>query len=349
MNIYICRLDNLKLLNSSPISIIPKEVVHAVGFVGCINKLENKYKKLININLNKSLQLSVNQRELILSKPAFIFLYSTDDANVRNNNKNQLDIIYAKKHRFLQELIAAFSIGLWIIKDNALNFNQSYHCNLKNGYEANIGYDLKNVCSNGRFSSVSFNNKEIQHALDLMYTIHEFMSKSVDSIDIYSYDNNGTTFYSNEEFISREFTKDNTYSFSRALLYLQSARSTGYLPTKISQYSACLECIFAIKENHTKNLSEITSNLLSSNLSKKDKIFMDMRDVYSIRSDQEHGGQIKYLNNHSQKEMIELSQRLDDYVRKVIKYIIKNPELNYQMGDVEKKSATRLHFKSKIS
>lgn len=34
--------------------------------------------------------------------------------------------------------------------------------------------------------------------------------------------------------------------------------------------------------------------------------------------------------------MIELSQRLDDYVRKVIKYIIKNPELNYQMGDVEK-------------
>lgn len=62
MNIYICRLDNLKLLNSSPISIIPKEVVHAVGFVGSINKLENKYKKLININLNKSLQLSVNQR-----------------------------------------------------------------------------------------------------------------------------------------------------------------------------------------------------------------------------------------------------------------------------------------------
>jgi len=105
-----------------------------------------------------------------LFKPAFIFLYSTDDANVRNNNKKQLDIIYAKKHRFLQELIAAFSIGLWIIKDNALNFNQSYHCNLKNGYEANIGYDLKNVCSNGRFSSVSFNNKEIQHALDYLNT-----------------------------------------------------------------------------------------------------------------------------------------------------------------------------------
>ncbi|MFC6118346.1 HEPN domain-containing protein [Macrococcoides bohemicum] len=348
MNIYIFRLDNLKLLNNSPISIIPREVEHAEGFVGSINKLEEKYKKLIKTCLNKSQQLSVNQKELILKKPSFIFLYSSNDTNIQSNNKRQLDIFYANKHRILQELIAAFSIALWIIKDNALNFNQSYHCDLRNGYEATIGYDLKNVCSNGLISSASFNNEEIHYALDLMYTIHEFMKKSVDSIDIYNYDNNGTTFYSNEEFISQEFTKDNTYSFSRALIYLQSARSTGFLTKKISQYSACLECIFAIKENHSKNLSEITSNLLSSNTSEKDKISMDMKDVYSVRSDQEHGGQIKYLKNHSQRNLIELSQRLDDYVRKVIKYIIRNPELNYQMGDVEKKSATRLHFKAMI-
>lgn len=348
MNIFICRLDNLNLLNNSPISFIPTEIKQVEGFIGCIDKLEEKYKTIINTNLTKSNQLSAYQRKLFLSKPSFTFLYGSNHKDTEGKNKVELDKQYSKRHRKLQELMGAFSIALWIIKNNATNLDHCYHCNLMNGYESIIKSDFKNVCSNGRITSTNFNNNEIQYALDLMYKIHEMMSKPVDSVNIYSYDNAGTRYYSNEEFISTEFAKGDTNSFARALINLQFARSTGYLPTKISQYSACLECIFAIKKNHTKNLSGITSNLIGSDIIKKNEISKDMEYIYSIRSDQEHGGEIKYLKKHSKKDLITLSERLDDYVRIVIKYIIENPHLNYQMEDIQKRSETRLHFKAMI-
>ena len=67
------------------------------------------------------------------------------------------------------------------------------------------------------------------------------------------------------------------------------------------------------------------------------------RDAYGVRSDDSHGGTLKYLKEKDGESLVNLSSILDDYVRRVFKKVIAVEELNY--NDIpEKKAYVRKYF-----
>ena len=61
-------------------------------------------------------------------------------------------------------------------------------------------------------------------------------------------------------------------SFARALIILQEARRTGVLSSKIDRYCSVLECIYAIKKEHKKNISNITAAYIGNDSEEQERI-----------------------------------------------------------------------------
>ncbi|WP_239372434.1 HEPN domain-containing protein [Mammaliicoccus sciuri] len=275
----------------------------------------------------------------------FTFLYPSIEKDFEDESKEAKERYYMYKDLPLHNLTIGFVLGLWLIKDNAVNVNHSYHFNPLINYNSTANRTLNFTLSSGEIKSIYFNESEINNSISLMYDIYSILLKKSDLTKISSSESYGTTYWSIEDFISDLFSKGNTSSYARAFICIQEARSTGFIPTKISKYCACLECLFAIKEKHSNQIKDITSKLLAKNSKEEQQIASDMGDAYGIRSDIDHGGEIKYFRDLKNEEVRELSKRLDNYVRQTIKYVLNNPDLNYTMQDIEHKASTRKHFK----
>ena len=113
-------------------------------------------------------------------------------------------------------------------------------------------------------------------------------------------------------------------------MFLQLARKSGYVVEKIEKYCSVLECLFAIQEKHRVNIKNITAAYIE-NGSDESTIKNDMQDAFGIRSDFSHGDYIKFVKHHSEEELKELSQRVDGYVRRVLRKIFEEPDKNYTL------------------
>ena len=132
-------------------------------------------------------------------------------------------------------------------------------------------------------------------------------------------------------------------SFARALTKLQEARRTGVLSSKIDKYCSVLECIYAIKNEHKRNISNITAAYIGNDSEEQEKIRKNMRDAYGVRSDGTHGDNLKYLQENDGEDLITLAITIDDYVRRVFRKVIAVEKLNYNNSS-EEKARVRKYF-----
>lgn len=132
-------------------------------------------------------------------------------------------------------------------------------------------------------------------------------------------------------------------SFARALIILQEARRTGVLSSKIDKYCSVLECIYAIKKEHKKNISNITAAYIGKDSEEQERIRENMRDAYGVRSDGSHGDNLKYLQENNRENLVKLSTDIDDYVRRVFRKVIAVENLNYN-NTSEEKARVRKYF-----
>lgn len=347
MNFYINRVDNLQI-NSQKNHLIPKEIGNEIqGDLGFLNLKENS--DMLSIKYLKEYQvLTEKSLKILKSKPLIIFMYPSDDSDfsiVDEKDKAKADILYGNKNISLNNVIGSFLLATWLIKDNCISVTKSYHVNPFNHYNSNYTISNSYTMSDGTIKETFLTNEEIKYAIELSYELLELLMKNVEgdtSINITS--NKGASFWNIDERIEKYFST-NIHCYTRVLIYLQQARKSTTVQEKLSIYCTILDSIFAIKKDTTKELKRITSAIIGKDDRDISEIMHNVGNAYGIRSDREHGDDIKFLKDNSIQDMKDLSKKMDSYVREVVQYALKNEKLNYNFSEVDEKAFTRAHYK----
>jgi len=129
-----------------------------------------------------------------------------------------------------------------------------------------------------------------------------------------------------------------TSRLSRAFFFIQSARSTHDIGTKISLYCSVLESIFSISTSELKHrLSEAVSFFLENTSVSRKITYKSLQNAYDIRSSVVHGDgiQSKFLKNDAQL-LLNTAKETDEILRRCIRKIIESSEL-YELFTVKNK------------
>jgi len=199
-------------------------------------------------------QIGVNMYDALVRKPMMIFLIPTMEEEFEGT-KNELDERYGLKAIHLNNFAQAFSIGGWFIKDSCVAATNIYWINLFNGYNFQSKRDMVVTLSNGTIAETCLTDAEVLEAIERMYEVYMYLLPDESKMGLVDKTSSvGTTVWEIDKAISTEGN-----SFSRALIILQEARRTGVLSSKIDKYCSILECLYAIRKEHKKNISNITA------------------------------------------------------------------------------------------
>ncbi|MGK0555370.1 hypothetical protein [Macrococcus capreoli] len=186
MNIFTSRLDNIEIGSKKAFSVVPKDIKNIEGYIGNIKYLDAKLERVIDHAINHSDFISKAQKALLISKPLFTFLYPSNEKDFKNENKESKDSYYMYKDLYLHNLTVAFALGLWLVKDNAVNVNHSYHFNPLINYNSTYNRTLSFTLSSGEIKSTYYSENEINNSISLMYDIYSILLKNVDLLKISS-------------------------------------------------------------------------------------------------------------------------------------------------------------------
>lgn len=343
MNFLINRLDNL-VIGSKSFEFIPANIKKEINMNGMIVGANGKLlvgQKDMMVLIKKSHlknQIGENMYNAVLRKPMMVFLIPTQEDEIETT-KEELDQRYGIKLIHLNNFAQTFSLGCWFIKDSCVTANFIYWINMFNGYNLQATRDMPITMSNGMISEIRLTNLEMAEAIDRMYQIYRYLlpdeSRMGQVEKVYSV---GTIIWNIDQAISTEGN-----SFARALMILQEARRTGVLSSKIDKYCSVLECIYAINKAHKKNISNITAAYIGRDSEEQERIRVNMREAYGVRSDGSHGDNLKYLQEKDRESLMRLSIVIDDYVRRVFRKVIAVENLNYS-NTSEEKARVRKYF-----
>jgi len=209
---------------------------------------------------------------------------------------------------------------LWFIKDNSV---YSQNCYVHSPELNNCFRNVRSMMisnSAGEYSDTYFTLDELSQLDDLSKRI-----KSVSSFDPtnlepgfpFSLDNPAVASAHNYQNYNNSINR-----LTRALRFLDLARSTSYLPQKISFYMSILECLFTTDSSEvTHKVSERASCFLGGIKSDKRDRFTYIKLAYKIRSTYLHG-QVFKADLHSRNEWVVISLKIDSLIREVLRKII---------------------------
>lgn len=346
MNYMLNRLDNFKL-EDKDYTVIREEINHEVKIDSRLLGTGGKFLvsgKDAMILIKKSglrEQIGKIEYDALMRKPMIAFLLASSEDDF-GKTKEEMDKMYGMISIHFNNFVQAFSIACWLIKDSCISSTNMYWYNMFNHYSLKSKRDMSVTLSTGEISEISLDDVEINEAIERTYEVLNYLSPEESNMGkINCTVSVGTVAWEIDKAISTEGK-----SFARALTILQEARRTGNLSTKIDKYCSMLECLYAINKEHKKNIANITAAYIGKGDVENEQIRRDMRDAYSIRSDGSHGDNLKYLKENDRKDLMELSHKIDEYVRKVFRKILNEPKLNYTISP-ESKAITRAYFRDK--
>lgn len=347
MNLVFFRIDNLTFERNKIYDFIPKDISEEINMMGFIQYLSTKNDSfehtISEIVENTPLKYNIGEIKFksLIEKPALVYLVPSN---------HEFDIPESKYEEFyygmdyqLSILAGIFSICVWLLKDSCISLNHAYHVNMFNGYISEVNIDYTCTKANGEISPTELTNQEIYQSISWVIKLFPYVIQEQKNIKEIEVNKHGSTTYLSIE----KAIFSNNRSYLKALLSLQEARKSGFLPIKIEKYCTCLETIFSIRKNHKKNLKNIVASQIGKNSNEMEIIRDDFKWTYGIRSDYSHGDRLKYLEHHSENEMTELSIRVDSYVRRVMRIILFNNNFNYLDTDEVKKTRVRNNFLKK--
>ncbi len=229
-------------------------------------------------------------------------------------------------------------LGCWFVKDSCVSAVHSYWINWINGYERNEYREMPASMGDGSIANVYFSDAEFDVALYYTVKVMKYLgpeeAKTGTVTVTYS---GGTSIAERDRAINMDCN-----SFARALIFLQEARRTAIPSAKIEKYCSLLECLYALREAHKKQLSETTAAYIGKDSTEQETIRETIRKAYSVRSDRSHG---EDLSGIPKQEVERLSRELDEYTRRVFQKVIENGSLNYDTSS-EQKAMVRAFFKN---
>lgn len=210
-----------------------------------------------------------------------------------------------------------FSNALWFVKDNAVTPYMTTICSNEPIEPVCLRRSIYYTNSEGLFSEVDFSIDELNKAMEWYSILDQFtIKKKGNSIDL-----------TKDLMNMSNYLSFDVPSFQRIYYYLDNARNTEFLPSKISSYISILECVVAAKGENVQKVSERIAYFIGENADERLKIYEDIKKIYDLRSCYVHGSQIS-SKKHS--TLSEVSQRADEIVRKVLSLLFKeHKDLNY--------------------
>ncbi|MDM7535539.1 hypothetical protein QUE06_11400 [Lactococcus lactis] len=302
------------------------------------NRSKDIIKKRIEDNPFLIEQIGINRMNHLKQGTYFILSTKSEEfekAQVLKNTfknfsdaKKILDVYYDSFGLLVRNMTILFSTGMWLVKDSNIQPKYIYLCTDVNNY---IGvYDIKVDYSNskGQNSQVDITNDDIELCKKMVKLLYKPL------LNIYHSENKApSTIYINESRyfeVNRHLSTVNP-SFTKALMLIQEARNTSFLASKVDKYIAALQCVFAVKDNFTFNCSRITSAYLGRNKKEDSEIIKFITIGYHIRSQLSHGKQV----DEKKYDIEKTSNRLDSYMRRIMKKILSNDKLNYFTSEDE--------------
>lgn len=341
MNIFINRLDNLAF-DADGVEFIPETIKKEHNIDGRIVGSQGTFSadgvEILGLIKNSFLSREIGERmfDSMLRKPKMIFLLPTSETEFEAP-KDSLDLQIGIKEIHFNNFAQAFSIGCWFIKDSCVTAQYSYGINLFRNFYSQSNRDMTVTMSNGSISEVYFSDSELSEAIRRMYEIYALLLPEESKMGKIEWANNsGTMVWNIDKAISSEGK-----SFARALITLQEARRTGNIPSKIEKYCQLLEGIYVIDNRHRNNISTITAAYIGNDDNEREEIRSNLCIIYRIRSEHSHGDTLSYLKSHEIEELENLSTLLDDYVRRVMKKVILDRNLNYKNNNSEKEKVKK--------
>jgi hypothetical protein len=167
--------------------------------------------------------------------------------------------------------IRLFLQMLWLVKDNAANTELGFiEFPYKTNRTASVSRNfLSTVHSNsaGKFDSVEFSREELRQARNL------FKDYVAEEITL------------NSQVVANRVSR-----FSRAVYFLQAARSHSDLGVKIANYATSFEALFSTDTQELSHkLSERIACFLETDPAQRRSLFQEIKRAYSIRSKIVHG------------------------------------------------------------
>ena len=347
MNFYIISLRNL-IIPTRQFEFVSAEVKKNLNFDACLAAPNtsvimtgHKVRPIIEASPMRG-DVGRYSYDAIMRNPFLLFLIPSKEEELADNlTKETADRLYLGMQSGFSNFGFCFGMGCWLVKDSCVTANQSYWCNLFNNYSSSIYRHTDTTMSTGEIKSTEFNEQELNLALDYTHQIVAlWMPEESASGFVSPHNENGTQIWDGERAVSTEGK-----GYSRAMIHLHRAHSTGFIPEKLDKLCCVLECLFAINKNHKQRISDITASLVGTDDITRETIRSDMRSAYSIRSDASHGDGLDYLKQYTWEQMVALCQRVDGYVRRVFRKCLADPTLNYENTDIER-IRIRAYYKS---
>lgn len=312
MDLIACALRNLNVSDYSgpiQIKIEDKTAFHLIF----------KEKELLGLprSYNYSLRFGADEVNRLLNN---FVCFSINGDSVVDPSKRK---ILANNFFAMAQL---FSNALWFVKDNAVT---PYFATVSSNtiiepisLRRNVYYSDAETKYEDK---ISFTTNEIIESMQWIDELNKFLVKKKPS-DV----KKSTVDLTNMS----SYISFNIPSFQRAFYFLDVARKTDFLPSKIATYISVLEAFYAVEGDNKHKTSERTAFLIGKNGEDRIRIYEQISDAYIIRSKYVHGA---YFSDDRNKKLGEVSRTLDNLVRKVFKEMVLNHKyLNYNSGKNQK-------------
>jgi hypothetical protein len=218
------------------------------------------------------------------------------------------------------EAIKSFLFFLWFIKDNSISIDDSY------GYQTK-GYRYQcipnhTIPSNslGKFENVQYSKVELDRALEISEKYIAVCGGQTTDMAAQEFNENYGT--QNDVLKSSVDSNQETNNLQRAITFLNTARSSPYLPYKISLYMPIFESLFSDSASEaTQKVSERVAFYVSNDKAERLEIFKTVKEAYDIRSRFLHGQRLS-SSKSKPSYLQEVSNNVDEITRKVLNKII---------------------------
>lgn len=272
--------------------------------------LSNDISLLNNIiqNENVKILLGLNEINFITKNETFLLIKQSIDKNLNDFNEKE---VLSQTLSNIQILCQCF----WLVKDNTIRSELGhliyYSDESKSIYlHTNLWSSTLTNCYGNNIEPVELNLEEILLSNSAFSTLAENLYKSIN-------------INKNAKLTSKQTR------LNRAFYFLQSARQSEDIGTKIAHYCSVLESLFSLSNSELRHrLSETVCFFLGNNKKARIEIYKKVQTAYDIRSSIVHGEGIseKFIKNDF-KLLFEVSKNTDDILRKCLDKILRNEDL----------------------
>jgi len=268
-----------------------------------INKFFNSHA--INITGKAQYELSLSLKKFVWAE----FDYPKDEN-------------YELAHAWFLRASTIISNAFWIVRDNSIRFNIEHL-----SYTDEKSITIKSNTTDSQYSNclgkkdvIKFTNDEVIEALnhfDFLFGIT--LDKKNAGLD---------------------HTSAEANRINRAYYFIDLARKSYDIGTKVSLHCSAFECLFSVDNVELAHrLSETVAYFLGENFEERKEIYKQMKEIYGLRSNVTHGSGIKKdLFKNNEENLNRIGINCDSLMRNCIRKIVSNESLKnlYFQNNTEK-------------